>query len=375
DSSNITKTQSTATPTGPISQETSSDGGSRRQETMGGASVQTRFEMASKLSYDSPLRGGNTPRSDEDRMTLQELMALCTKLSDRVLALETDLRQTKKGRMIEEMDQDVGVALVTPTIVSSQEDQPEDQLLVLSAAKVLADATRVHTYSKRRRVVSNGSGGVSTASRIVSTAGLIQQVNIIIPSSSVTKDKGKAIMTESKSEQTTTHLKQRQKRVGYEAAIRLQEQLNEEESQRISRDAKGFTEDEWEDIRERVEADEVLTQKLQVEERHKYSKVDQARMLIGEGSEPAEESKDELSQEQLQQLMIIVPEEGMNVEALQTKYLIIDWEVYTEDSRMYWKIIRVVHKRFNSTEPTGDKERELWVELKRLFEPDDDDIL
>ncbi|GJU09586.1 hypothetical protein Tco_1131982 [Tanacetum coccineum] len=73
--------------------------------------------------------------------------------------------------------------------------------------------------------------------------------------------------------------------------------------------------------------------------------------------------------------MIIVPKEVMNVEALQTKYLIIDWEVYTEESRMYWKIIRVVHERFNSTEPTKDKERELWVELKRLFEPDDDDTL
>nr|GEV64220.1 putative reverse transcriptase domain-containing protein [Tanacetum cinerariifolium] len=31
----------------------------------------------------------------------------------------------------------------------------------------------------------------------------------------------------------------------------------------------------------------------------------------------------------------------MNVEALQTKYPIIDWEVYTEDTRKYWKIIRV----------------------------------
>ncbi|GJW08845.1 hypothetical protein Tco_1571268 [Tanacetum coccineum] len=48
------------------------------------------------------------------------------------------------------------------------------------------------------------------------------------------------------------------------------------------------------------------------------------RQKIGEGSEPAEESKDELSQEQLQQLMIIVPEEGMNVEVLQIKYPIID---------------------------------------------------
>ncbi|GJR02685.1 hypothetical protein Tco_0525669 [Tanacetum coccineum] len=127
------------------------------------------------------------------------------------------------------------------------------------------------------------------------------------------------------------------------------------------------------------------------------------RQKIGEGSEPAEESKDELSREQLQQLMIIVPEEGINVKALQTKYPIINWEVYTKDSRKYWKIIRVgnhievyqifgdmlknfdrddlvklwslVHKRFNSTEPTKDKERELWVELKRLFEPDNDDTL
>ncbi|GJS89282.1 hypothetical protein Tco_0771918 [Tanacetum coccineum] len=55
------------------------------------------------------------------------------------------------------------------------------------------------------------------------------------------------------------------------------------------------------------------------------------RKKISENSKPAEESKekenDELSQEELQQLMIIVPEEGMNVESLQTKYLIIDWEI------------------------------------------------
>ncbi|GJR95698.1 hypothetical protein Tco_0267872 [Tanacetum coccineum] len=100
------------------------------------------------------------------------------------------------------------------------------------------------------------------------------------------------------------------------------------------------------------------------------------RQKIGEGSEPAKESKDELSQKQLQQLMIIVLEEMMNVEALQTKYPIIDWEVYTEDSRKYWKIIRVGnHIEIQLNKTTEDKEIELWVELKRLFEPDDDDIL
>ncbi|GJX86244.1 hypothetical protein Tco_0337018, partial [Tanacetum coccineum] len=64
-----------------------------------------------------------------------------------------------------------------------------------------------------------------------------------------------------------------QERAGYEAAIRLQEQLDEEESQRIARDAE-------EDIRARVEAYEELTHKLQAEERDMYSEVDQARMLV-----------------------------------------------------------------------------------------------
>ncbi|GJZ13648.1 hypothetical protein Tco_0548878 [Tanacetum coccineum] len=47
------------------------------------------------------------------------------------------------------------------------------------------------------------------------------------------------------------------------------------------------------------------------------------RQKTGESSELAEEPRDkeadELSQEELQQMMIIVPEQGMNVKALQTK--------------------------------------------------------
>ncbi|GJW82307.1 hypothetical protein Tco_0146282 [Tanacetum coccineum] len=43
----------------------------------------------SKQSYDSPLRGVNTPQSDEDKIELKELMEICTKLSERVIDLET----------------------------------------------------------------------------------------------------------------------------------------------------------------------------------------------------------------------------------------------------------------------------------------------
>ncbi|GKA33087.1 hypothetical protein Tco_0719454 [Tanacetum coccineum] len=43
-----------------------------------------------------------------------------------------------------------------------------------------------------------------------------------------------------------------------------------------------------------------------------------------------------------------------------------------DDLEKLWKLVK---ERFNTTVPTNDKEKELWVELKRIFEPDDNDIL
>nr|GFA42491.1 hypothetical protein [Tanacetum cinerariifolium] len=91
------------------------------------------------------------------------------------------------------------------------------------------------------------------------------------------------------------------------------------------------------------------------------------------------------------------------VEALQVKYPIIDWKIHTKGSRTYWKIIKVggiieayqsfedmlkgfdredlvalwnlVKEKFSSAVPSVDKEKALWVELKRLFETDADDVL
>ncbi|GJU28251.1 hypothetical protein Tco_1166872 [Tanacetum coccineum] len=212
-------------------------------------------------------------------------------------------------------------------------DQPEEQLEVFSAAKVLADAAKirrgvknVHTYT-RRRTVSTGSGLVSTASMAgVSTASGLLQAG------------------EKYSEED------------------LPRKLVELVSQRN----KFFAQ-------QRVEA-----------KRNKPMTPAQQKAYMILTSRTKKE---------LQQLMIIVPEEGMNVKALQTKYLIIDWEVYSENTIKFWKIIRVgnytevyqvfedmlknfdrddlvklwslVYERFNSTELTDDKSKELWVELKR----------
>ncbi|GKA60634.1 hypothetical protein Tco_0760041 [Tanacetum coccineum] len=296
--------------------EQASGGSPRCQEAMGGSIAQTRFERVPTQSYDSPLPRVHTLGSDEGSMTLLELTVLYTTLSKKVESLEANLKQTKKivvlddkedledsskhGRMIEEIDQDAGVTLVTPT--HSQEDQLEDQLGVFSAAKVLADVAKenVQTYTRRKRAVSTGSGRISTASRLfstaeesvstasasipVSTVGMVQEVNISIPSLVVIKDKGKGKMEESKDEQIKrTKLQQEQDRLGHEAAVRLQEDLDEEERQRMARvheAAQFFTEEEWEKNRERVEADEELSMRLQAEERNKYSDVDQAKMLV-----------------------------------------------------------------------------------------------
>ncbi|GJR80690.1 putative ribonuclease H-like domain-containing protein [Tanacetum coccineum] len=87
-SGNINRTQSTAIPNDPFPQGISSGGSPRRQDTMGDRPAQTRFERLSKQSNEPPLSRVNTLGSGEDSMKLQELMDLCTKLSDRVLDLE-----------------------------------------------------------------------------------------------------------------------------------------------------------------------------------------------------------------------------------------------------------------------------------------------
>ncbi|GJY69657.1 hypothetical protein Tco_0472639 [Tanacetum coccineum] len=54
------------------------------------------IDKTPSMPYDSPLPRVYTLGSDEGRMQHNELMDLVTKLSDRVVALETDLQQTKK---------------------------------------------------------------------------------------------------------------------------------------------------------------------------------------------------------------------------------------------------------------------------------------
>nr|GEW40263.1 hypothetical protein [Tanacetum cinerariifolium] len=92
---NISKTQTKATPSGLSSPRTSLEGSPGCHVTIWGSPVQARPKRLSNLPNEPPLGEGNTSRSGKGSMQLLKLMDICTKLSDKVTALENELKSTK----------------------------------------------------------------------------------------------------------------------------------------------------------------------------------------------------------------------------------------------------------------------------------------
>ncbi|GJY57170.1 hypothetical protein Tco_0456285 [Tanacetum coccineum] len=188
-------------------------------------------------------------------MQHNELMDLVTKLSNIVVALKTDLQQTKKvygaaftklikkGRKIDEIDQDPDIYLV-------QHDTEFN--FDFNAAKEVSTAKEDVSTAKP---ISTAGVVVTTASVVVTTASPIKAFTAedITMAESLVYIRRSAEKTKDKD------------RRGFA---------------RVHESASSFNVEEWEDIKARVKADEELAQKLQTKEREKYSEVEQARMLI-----------------------------------------------------------------------------------------------
>ncbi|GJU72197.1 hypothetical protein Tco_1263602 [Tanacetum coccineum] len=224
------------------------------------------------MPHDSPLPKVHILGSDEGRMQQNELMELVTKLTNMVEVLENDLKQTKKvygvaftklikkGRKIAEIDEDLDISLFT-THVEVYTTEPD-----ISTANV---------------PVSIVGAKVSTAIPEVSTAA--ERQVYIRRSAAKRKDKGKAIMKEDESIQKKTKLQLEQERLGYEVALRLQEQLDKDERQRLARvheEASTFNAKERDNIKAQIEVDEELAQRLQAKEIGRYSDADKARLPV-----------------------------------------------------------------------------------------------
>nr|GFA96476.1 hypothetical protein [Tanacetum cinerariifolium] len=84
-------------------------------------------------------------------------------------------------------------------------------------------------------------------------------------------------------------------------------------------------------------------------------------------------SSEKVPEEKVKVMMNLVPIDEVYVEALQVKHPIIDWKhMDREDLNQLWRLVK---ETLNTRPPTSDKEMELWVELSRLYEPDEADQL
>nr|GEW71124.1 reverse transcriptase domain-containing protein [Tanacetum cinerariifolium] len=64
-------------------------------------------------------------------------------------------------------------------------------------------------------------------------------------------------------------------------------------------------------------------------------------LKLDQGSAKRMKTSEDVSKEDLKGMMQLVPVEEVYIEALQVKHLIIDWEIYSEGKKDYWKIIRL----------------------------------
>ncbi|GKD66457.1 hypothetical protein Tco_1308565 [Tanacetum coccineum] len=196
------------------------------------------------MPHYSPLPRVHILGSDEGRMEHNELMDLVTKLSDRVVSLETDLQQTKKVygaaytkliKKVKRLVDKLNKSRRKRRLMGAQTQERHDH-------EMEADFEFTTTEDVSTANVSVNTAGVeiSTANPKVKTAGVsvddVAAEGLVYIRRSVAKrkDKGKAIMEESEPTQTKTKIQQEQERLGFEEALRLQEQFDEEERQRIA---------------------------------------------------------------------------------------------------------------------------------------------
>ncbi|GJU55623.1 putative ribonuclease H-like domain-containing protein [Tanacetum coccineum] len=293
--------------------------------------------------HDSPLSRVHTLRSDEGSMQQNELMDLVTKLTDIVEVLENDMQQTKKdeaaeedsskqGRKISEINKDPTILLVQP-----EQDMEYD-----------FDVSTAEGFTTTSVPITIASASISTVnpSKVSTAEDINGAETVVYIRRSASKDKGKGIMTESEPEQITTKLQQRQERAGFKAAIRFQEQFDEEERQsskkvggRLKRKVSKARKDK--DKRQKMQDDpEKLTLKEYVE-------------------------------------VISDSEEVISVIPLAVKSPIVSWKSYCKGDVGYYEIHRAdgSYKTYTFfSKMLNDFDREDLILLYRLLNENDDEV-
>ncbi|GJT31198.1 hypothetical protein Tco_0911473 [Tanacetum coccineum] len=235
-----------------------------------------RAEQHLPTPHDSPLHVVHSHGSDEGSLKLNELTNLVTKLSDRIGVLEDDLRKTKKtyssaftklilrvkklesqiktgktrrkARIVHSDDEDIeddsskqGRKLSDAEVQEKASTETEPFIQEVTPTEVIQDqgssekgSAEVSTAGATKGTASEVPV-VSTAEENVSTAGRTVTYSRRSEEQRKRKDKGKAIMTESEPKKKSKK-ELEQERLSFAEAIRLEEQMNEEQRAQIARD-------------------------------------------------------------------------------------------------------------------------------------------
>ncbi|GJS42199.1 hypothetical protein Tco_0567242 [Tanacetum coccineum] len=238
--------------------------------SLGAGQGSGNIDNTPSMPHDSPLPGGYIPGSDEGRMQQNELMDLVTKLSNRVLVLETNLKETKK---------------VYSTAFKKLIMKVKKLENVVKSNKARRRAKFIGWYED----ISTAEFNISTA-KPVSTAGAAvttASVSTIEPSAPLTTIiKTYTRTTRGMVESEKPSKKKDQVKADEELAKRLEEEMQAEleEKARIERIAQeeasiAALTAEFDVVQARMDDDALLPAKLQEEEREQFSIDEQARFL------------------------------------------------------------------------------------------------
>ncbi|GJT95254.1 hypothetical protein Tco_1090772 [Tanacetum coccineum] len=333
DSGNINKTQYKETPNESSCLGTNLGGGPRCQEIIGDTIAQTRFEIVSKHSNDSLLARRNILQSDKDRLKLDELMALCTTLQNRILDLEkiktsqhneiASLKRrvkklekknksrthrlkrlykvgltvkvesfddekslgedaSKQGR-IDAIDADEEITLVSvhDMNVSAGEEVVEDVVEVINTAKLIIDVAQVSVVGDKVSTASAATT-VSTATTTTATITTVDDITLAqaLEEMKSTKPKKKGVIIQ----ELEPVKKKDQILLDEETALNLQAEFDKEE-RRIKEKAKKEQEanialiETWDDIQAKIDVDHQLAERLQAQEQEELSVEEKATLF------------------------------------------------------------------------------------------------
>ncbi|GJZ11163.1 hypothetical protein Tco_0545922 [Tanacetum coccineum] len=214
----------------------------RCQETMRDTIALTRFENVSKHSNDSLLARGNTLQSDEDRLKLDELMALCTTLQNRLKRLykvgltarvessddeESLGEDASKHWRIDAIDVDEEI-----TLVSVHDMNVSAMLAQVSVAGNVVSTAGDATTVSAATITTNDDGDITLAQALIEMKSTKPKVERIVIqelgestttiSSQQSQDKGKGILIEPMKKKDQILLDE-------ETALNLQAEFDEEE--------------------------------------------------------------------------------------------------------------------------------------------------